>query len=198
MTPAFILAILAQAAPQPVTVVIKNPSFEDAIQVQYQKPCGAFTYEVPQWTISGTAAALVPASPRACDFSNPPDGKQFVIIQNGSISQDLGDISAILPHDANGEVNGVYTLHFFVANYFYWYPGKYSVSLSLRGPDQVLCKTSGWGMGDFQDAALVCPSQRKYGHLILTLSSGSATGEPYGNGYENLFDKISLSFTPTN
>lgn len=192
---------LAQAAAQPITIPIQNPSFESPVSMQYQKDCGAFTYETPPgWTSStGTVAVVVPASPRTCDFSNPPDGKQFALIANGSLSQDLGDVYTILPHDAHGEVNGVYAGHFLVGDYFYWYPGQFSASLTLKcgpankfcaqGTTKVLCPVAGWGMGDFTDVTFTCPSQRQYGELILTLGS---------TGYQMLFDNVSLTFTPTN
>lgn len=205
----FSLIGTSQAAAQAVNVSIKNPSFEDVVPAQYQRACGIYTYEVPPGWTSTTGAAvaiLAPTSPRPCDFSNPPDGKQMLLVQNGTVSQDLGDIYTILPHDAHGEVNGFYTVHFFVANYFYWYDGKFSASLSLVPNSSpysskqtiTLCKTSGWAMGDFVDVTFTCTAQRRYGELFITLASGSGTGEPYGNGYENLFDNVSLTFTPTN
>lgn len=207
----FLGCTVVPQVPQPIAISIQNPSFEDHGAVLYPWFCGGSITlagaPFPGWD-SYSARVLAPASPRlsSCDFSNPPDGKQMAMIQLGYISQDLGDIRAILPHDVNtGETNGVLRLRFSVANYFYWYRGHYSASLLLTQSDAhvTLCSTSGWGLGDFTEVTLTCPEQRAFGHLIIKFESNSDQtfvpdfpGVPATLNYQMLFDDVSLTFTP--
>jgi len=190
-----------------IDIPIQNPSFEDHATL-YPWFCGASTIgnQFPGW-VSYNARVIAPMSPRSCDFSDAPDGKQMVVIREGFISQDLGDIRAVLPHNpVTGETNGVLKLRVSTANYFYWYRGHYTASLLLTQGDAhvTLCSTSGWGHGDFTDVTLTCPEQRASGHLVIKLeSSGDQTfvpnfpGVPTTLNYQMLVDNVSLTFAPS-
>lgn len=202
-----ILALLLFASPlcSQTVIPIANHSFEDAAPVASQDACAVHYYQIPGWAYpSRGVIVFAPVTPRTCDFSNPPDGVKMVNLGDASISQDLGDVYTLLPHDANGEANGFYTLKVWVAGYFYWYPGHYLVALLLMqsGQTEELCSTSGWDSGDFTEITLVCPAQRQFGELILTFSSNAA--QRFENGqlvtidYPTFFDNVSLTFTPTN
>lgn len=192
---------ISQTPLSPIPIPIVNPSFEAAVPF-VQDSCGMLSYPVPWWTAypvpgSAGAAADVRTASSGCDFSPPPDGKQMVELYEAGIYQDVGD----------AQTNGVYRLRFFVANYFYWYRGHYSASLSLKQGNAAitLCSTSGWGTGDFTEVTLICPEQRGTGRLVITLeSSGAQTfipdypGVPTTLNYQMLFDNVSLTYTPSN
>src|SRR6267142_2343531 len=104
-------------------VLIQNPSFEQSTPLQ-PDPCGPWNSGiVPNWKVTTSAAGagvgiFQPANPNSCGISLPPDGVAVAYLAHAGISQDLGPALT----------NGIYTLKFFVANRFYWYPGQYSAS----------------------------------------------------------------------
>lgn len=195
-------ALFAQSGGQPINVLIQNPSFEAAILPESSDQCGLRSSKVPGW-VANSAIVVTPTDQSQCTYSAPPDGHSLVELRYwsgtpASISQDLGSVYSLLPHNSSGEVIGVYTLKFFVANVFYWYDGHYSATLSLAqiptGPPSItttLCSTSGIAAGDFTEIIMICPSQRAYGELTLTLSSTTPN-------WGMVDDNVSLTFTPEN
>lgn len=183
-----------------IAIPIPNTSFEDPV-VTPRDQCGGTYYRPAGWYTSGGNGGVIirNVTSKPCDFSPTPYGQQMVMLYNSTISTNLGDVTSTLPRDSSGNVNGKWTLHFSVASYFYWYPGRYSASLSFIQPNgdiTDLCTTSGWTTGDWEDLELVCASDRLGGQLVITLGSGKI-GALYG-WYQNLVDNVSLTFTPTN
>jgi len=173
-----------QATPQPIIMPVQNPSFEehgistsDGID-----QCGQHYYNVPGWQFSsGSVLKILPnVGAPYCGLGVPPDGSYAAGAGWGStISQDVGHT---LPGD------GVYKLTFYVGDYFYWYAGTYKAALLINGSE--FCSTSGYAMGDFTEATIVCPSQRTSGEIKIVFTGTNL------NGFPVLFaGPISLTFT---
>lgn len=177
-------SLLMQGGGQPIVVPIQNPSFEEhgtpTTSDGFQH-CGQVYYNIPGWHFSAGGVTQV-ATPKTCDIATPPDGSSVANAGWGStISQDVGPA-------LHGD--GVYTLKFYVADYFYWYMGTYKASLFL-GPYEI-CSTSGYAMGDFTQVTLVCPDQRLGAGRLKIVFAGT-------NGFPVVFDDVSpLLFTPEN
>lgn len=167
---------------QTTNIPIQNPSFEQYGSTT-QGPCGLQAARVPGWNTSFGTGILVPDL-TLCHLSASPDGKAVLVVNPGySISQDLPAPST--------QPRGTYLLRFFVGNYDYQYAGEYTVSLYLSTwtrPDP-LCSVSGWAIGEFVQILLTC-SLRDWppGSLKIVFA---AEYEPL------LFDKVSLTFTPS-
>jgi hypothetical protein len=189
-----LFAVPAQQTPQPVVVPIENPSFEQfTAPLAYADPCGLeerTVADIPAWTFtvvpgSGGAGGLLQPNgeslaARPCNIPFAPDGGTVAFAQNTTISQ-----SVQVPQ----QPSGLYTLKFFVASYFYWYPGEYTASLSLSTfYESPLCSISGHPVGDFKQIVLTCPVRDKL--------PGTMTVSLFGKGWPVLFDDVSLTFTP--
>jgi len=193
-----------QAGNQPIVIPIQNPSFEQfTAPLTHIDPCGLeerTLVNFPAWKFvaapgSGGAGGLLKPNgestntkPNGCNVPLPPDGQMVAFAQSTTISQDLG---------SSPSVDGVYTLTFYVANYFYWYGSAYSASIVISkthgsyGDTVHLCSTSGYAMGDFTKVTMTCPNQRFYGDLTISLSAPA--GPP---NWPVLFDDVTLEFTP--
>lgn len=182
----FILAAIFLQA-QPVSIPIQNPSFEAPANLPNNNQCGSYTLTPPLgWqfsrTDSGSDSGVVQWT---CETL--PEGRMTAFLNHGTLSQDLG-----VPPQF-----GTYAMKFFVANWFYAYPAKYSASLSI-GTNPV-CSTSGYALGDFTEVTLVCPVSNYIsvyhrlgfspGNLFVSVSAS-------GPGWPLLFDDISLTFVP--
>lgn len=193
MTPHFLLlavSVLASGqAPQTVSVPIQNASFEEPLA-----PGGSPGWvPVPGWNASVLQyGGGVHVSPD----STAPDGADVVVILHGQISQDLG----IRPKYGQ---NGTYLLTFYVANWFYPYPGFFSATLSIGSVP--LCSASGLAKGEWQEIPLTCPFSnyisvdRQMPNIGFTpadffVSLSNPAGE---YGWQVKFDEVSLSFTPS-
>lgn len=173
-------AIFLQA--QPVSIPIRNPSFEEHLTStsDASDTCGRTYYNIPGWKFSAGSVTQV-STPKTCDIETPPDGSSVAFAGWGStISQDVGPA-------IHGD--GVYTLKFYVADYFYWYMGTYKAALLLGNAE--FCSTSGYAMGDFTQITLVCPDQRLGAGELKIRFTGTNL-----NGFPVVFDKVSLEFTP--
>lgn len=118
--------------------------------------------------------------------------------------QDLG----ISPFELQGHTPGYYvqpgffTVSFTVANYFQNYPAYYTVELDYG--TQQLCDADAWGSERVVQIVYVCPSP---GYLVVDHSL-PGVGPPqgtknlvlslHGSNWEDLFDKVSVTFTPLN
>lgn len=191
-------AMMAQAGPPPINITIQNPSFEQPTRVSGPtQDCGFGGYEVPGWIGNVFAFRLAAGNP--CKIASPfPDGQYAAYLVNSTMSQDLG----IKPAD------GMYVLHFWIANYNYWYATPYHAALAVGDKPPVpgfvptlkeSCYTSGWAQGDFTEITLICLSQRvaavhlnASGNLNIVFSSEG----PNGNYWPVLIDKVSLPFIP--
>lgn len=188
-------ALLIPAADaQSVAIPIQNPSFEQiTVPLTSMSPCGPVERDVdniPSWKFvvapgsGGAGGLLQPNGADVVDVCNvplAPDGKTIAFAQNTTISQTVQ-----LP----AQPVGVYVLKFWVANYFYWYAGRYTVSLGLTTvSDGPLCSNSGHPVGDFTQMTLTCPV-RDYPAATMTVSLSS------DNNWPTLFDNVSLTFTP--
>lgn len=185
----------AQQSLQPVTLPVQNPSFEQFNDtLAYADPCGMEERNVSRiagWKFvvtpgSGGAGGLIqPNGVNVVDVCGPipppPDGQTAAFAQNTTISQTL---------QIPAEPVGVYVLKFWVANYFYWYSGNYTVSLILSSvPDGALCSNSGHPVGEWTQMILTCPVRDHYAST-MTLSLAS------NNNWPMLFDDVQLTFTP--
>lgn len=86
---------------------------------------------------------------------------------------------------------GIYTLTLSVQNYFYWYPGEPTVSISLSGAyESPWCSYSWHPLGDLMQFILVCPVRDMYAQS-LTISL-------LDKGWPSESTHFSLTFTPTN
>lgn len=162
--------ILVQEPVQPITIPVQNPSFEQGT-------------EGWKWGAGSQVFQPAVASPPSHNIPFPPapDGSTVALAGYGSIFfQDIA-----LPK----QPSGIYTLKFSVANYFYYYPGQYVASVSLdsfyRKP---LCSVSGHALGDFTQITLLCPVRDQ---VATTARMTFAV-----NGWSEMFDDVSLSFTP--
>lgn len=118
-----------------------------------------------------------------------------------SFSQTLSTTPAQLQEYKLGyTIEGTYILKLSVVNYFPSYPGYYTAEVSFG--TQELCETSGWGTKSFTEVTLVCPGP---GYLIVDKAlplGGPVQGQQplvikfSVNGWTELFDNVSLSFTP--
>lgn len=194
MTPHFLLlavSVLAsgQQTPPSQNVVIQNPSFETPLA-----PGGS-----PGWVpVPGWNASILQSGGgiQVVADSSAPDGKNVAVALHAGISQDLG----IRPQYGQ---NGTYVLTFYVANWFYPYPGQFTATLSIGTVP--LCSISSWAKGEWQEIPLTCPFSnylsvdRQMQNLGFTpadffLSLENPAGE---YGWQVKFDEVSLSFTPS-
>lgn len=84
---------------------------------------------------------------------------------------------------------GVYTLSFSVENFFYWYPGEYTASISLSGAyESPWCSTSFHPLGDSMQVSVACPVRDMYAQ-DLTIAI-------YDKGWQSLATNFALKFTP--
>jgi len=163
-------AIFLQASPQPVSIHIQNPSFEQG---------------TTGWQWSGEPSRpFQPAKETSptpgFPFPPAPDGSMVAVAGYGAtFFQDIA-----IP----ARPGGIYTLKFFVANYFYWYPGQYIASVTLDSfYEKPLCSASGHALGDFTEITLLCPV-RDQPATNLRISFA-------GNRWSSMFDNASLTFT---
>lgn len=179
---------MMQTAPVPVIIPIHNPSFELPMDLPDSNTCGKSTWQnIPGWKFTQPFGSTYGVIAWTCE--PVPDGKQVGFLAYGaSMSQDLGITPQI----------GVYTLKFYVANWFYSYIADYTVKIT-EGSKQ-LCATSGVATGDFTEITLVCPvsgyianndkAWSSPGNLILSISNSQY--------WPLVVDDFSLTFTPTN
>lgn len=182
------LALLLFAPPvfSQTVIPIQNPSFELPTNLPDSNSCGQSTYQnIPGWTFtqpSGTAYGVI-----AWTCGPIPDGKQVAFLIGSSMSQDLG----ILPQA------GTYTLRVSIANWFYFYEGGYTISLTIKG--KPVCTVSGYALGDFTEYPLVCTID---GHIAIDHNNFPAgnLGITVSNSIEwpILIDKFSLTFVQAN
>lgn len=175
----------------PVNIPIVNPSFEIpapgfSINIPYQTPCGntlagfhPLGWDITRFPSGGGWAQIqwkcVPE----------PDGTTALMLEDATATQDLGNIYT--------PVSGIYELDFYVANWFYWYSGHYTAALFIG--DLEVCSVSGYAVGDFTKVPLVCPWRDWPSSDFKIVFTGH---RPDGSFWPVLFDKISLTFTPTN
>lgn len=171
---AALLFIPMQDVPQTFFLPVQNPSFES--------PAG--------WKFSSGSAIA-----QSVAFAG----------YGSSFSQDLGVSPATIqawPGKPSYHKEGIYVLKFSVANYFSSYPGYYEAKISFG--TQELCETTGWGTRNFKEITLVCPSP---GYLIVDKAlpaGGPVQGQQNlaitfsAQGWTQLFDDVSLTFTPEN
>jgi hypothetical protein len=195
------LSLLLQGSCPSNTLSIQNPSFEQVSGSPHATSCGAEYYPVPGW--SGQIHALQLSNPNPCYIAVPPPDGQTVGYAGygGSFSQTLMATPAQFQDFVHGgPAEGVYTLTFWVANYFPHYPGQYDVEVSFG--TQQLCESYGWGTGAFTKVTMICPASQ---HLVSGNSEpggGPAQGSnPFVitftvNGWILLFDNVSMTFTP--
>lgn len=172
--------LLQGGEPAPIVVPIQNPSFEDHLTSTSDGfyHCGQIYYNIPGWHFSAGGTTQI-STPKTCDIATPPDGSSVAFAGWGTtISQDVGPA---LPGD------GVYTLKFYVADYFYWYMGTYKASLFLGTYE--ICSTSGYAMGDFTQITMICPDQRLGAGRLKIVFAGT-------DGFPVVFDNVSLTFRP--
>ncbi len=208
-----LIGLLLQGGGQPINVPIQNPSFEQvSAPLPASTPCGKWgwdgqgydgipnwspdSFHITGWQFSSKTEVFQPNNPKTCDYIAPPhDGSTVAYAgYGGSFSQDTGVKASSVQA---GPVDGIYTLKFFVANYFAVYPGYYEADISIG--TQELCSTDGWATQYFTEVTLVCPAPRyivfnnEFGFnssANLVISFSAATGWPL------LFDDVSLTFTP--
>jgi|SRR6266850_8248020 len=188
----------------PVIVLVQNPSFEPASTLPGYPAdsCGLRGPTVQGWNLGSGSGVFQPANPNSCGIALPPDGSTVALAGYGStFSQVLSTTPSELQQLRPGYYKeGVYTLKFYVANYFPSYPGYYEAKISFG--TQELCDTSGWGTRTFTQITLVCPGPS---YLVANKSlpdGGPAQGSSNlaitfsALGWTVLFDDVSLEFTP--
>jgi len=213
LTLLFLLSFSQGGGSQTVTVPVHNPSFEIHAPFTYGDQCGVkggwAGVPVSGWQFSNGASAFQPTQPNPCGIrAFPlPDGSTVALAGaytgTSTISQDTG-VKASDFFTMYGD--GVYTMTFYVANYFNVYPGFYQAKLLIE--EHELCATEGWGTPNWTQITLVCPapsysivdqwvppdptpepSELNY-HLIISFAAVGPHAWPV------LFDDISLTFTP--
>lgn len=168
-------------------IPIQNHSFEAPVNLTTTNSCGQSSTHVPNWTIQQQPSGGSGTIAWTCEI--PPDGKQVLYLANATASQDLG-----IPLK-DGGYN--YTLRFWVADWFYWYPGKYKASF-MTGVTE-LCSTDGYAIGDFAEITLTCPVPYYISHYNgFSFPPGNIVVSFSASGWPVLFDNVSLTFTPTN
>jgi hypothetical protein len=199
---------VCQGGGQPIDIPIDNSSFEQPPSVPLDvERCGLSGWQgIPGWNFGAstgifqpTITANTPANP--CYIDLPPDGSTVAFAgYGGTFTIDLG----VKPSDIQAvSRDGIYTLTFYVGNYFTVYPSSYEAKLSIG--EQELCSTKGWAKWFFTPVTLVCPSP---GYLVYdkVFYSGAPTpADPNatlvlsftGFIWKALFDNMSLTFTPT-
>lgn len=182
------LLIALQIASTPTVVPIQNASFEVSTVLPDTSTCGKSTWQnIPGWKFTQPSGSAYGVIAWTCEA--PPDGKNVAFLAYGaSMSQDLG----IKPQA------GIYTLKFWVANWFYSYFAGYTTTITEG--TRAVCSTSGLATGDFTEITLVCPVSgyianndkgwSSPGNLVLSVSNSQE--------WPLLVDNFSLTFTPVN
>jgi hypothetical protein len=175
---------LAVGAKAQVAIPIQNSSFESPVTFSETLDCGQYVPGlIPGWNFTQAAGGGGGIATWTCD-PFVEDGTQVAFLQQATISQDTG--LALSSY--------VYTLKFFVASRFYWYPGTYKASI-LMGVTE-LCPTSGYAQGDWAEITLTCA-------VPYYISHYNGFGFPPGNlsisisstsGWGVLVDKVSLTY----
>lgn len=155
---------------------------------------------------SGGNPINIPVTASGWKFGNNtgPYGTNGCFAGNGTApcTQDLG-ISPAALQEHNGYITpGFFTVTFTVANYFQNYPAYYTVEIDYG--TQQLCDADAWGTERVNQIIYICGSP---GYLIIDHSL-PVVGPPqgsknlvlslHGSNWEDLFDNVSLTFTPTN
>lgn len=198
VTGAIWFAVAVKAQGQAINIPIQNPSFEQLTgPLATVDPCGLeerSVANIPGWkfvTVPGSGGAggllkpngeVTPPPSNGCNVPIPPNGQIVAFAQDTTILQTVR-----VPEFLTG--SGVYTLKFFVASYFYWYPGQYTASASLSSfYEQPLCEASAHPIGDFTQVTLICPANHHY--------AADMTIALHGKGWASLFaGPVSLTFT---
>jgi hypothetical protein len=169
----FLLAFILQGGGDPIVIPIPNASFEQG---------------TTGWTFDVGSRIFDPASE-----TSPTPGEPFPPAPDGAIVALVGTNPVVSdPIAIPTRPSGIYTLRFYAANFFYWYPGQYTVSVSLDSFYETLCTTSGHALGDFAQITLVCPVRDQPATNLRI----SFTGSVAPTFWPTFFDKFSLTFTP--
>lgn len=207
MTSAVILLYAQQTSP--IVVPIENPSFEPSYALTPpgypSDSCGIRGSSVPGWTFGAGSGIIQLFNPNPCGIPLPPDGTTVAIAGYGSRFYQTLTVSPLIVQKPSPSwkyvTEGNYTLTISVANYFHSYPGYYTVEVDFGS--QELCEATGWATGNFSQVSVVCPGP---GYLVIDKAlpnGGPVQGSQnfvingYVQGWPVLFDKASLTFTPS-
>jgi len=198
---------LSEAQVTVSNIAIKNQSFELPVNLHgvVTDPPNCGTYEgdgngIPGWIeqhiVGGSGGGIA-----RWTCQSVPDGSQAAYLGYGMrMVQDLGVQAQA----------GIYTLKFYVANWFLYYPGPYVATIWVGGLDipnngvrysNQICTTTGFALYEFEPVTLTClmpsfiaPTNNGFGWQ--NFNNGDLVISFDGNGWPVLFDNVSLTFTP--
>lgn len=206
----FALLMLASVAhaqgqlPAAIDIAIQNRSFETPIDlpeiVTDPAGCGNYVHDIPGWIAEPLPPIAGGGGVVRWTCGPLPDGSMAAFLGYGMrMVQDLH-----IPAQP-----GVYTLTFYVGNWFGPYTGPYAADLWVGGVDipnqgtrfaNPICHTSGYALYEFTPITLVCPMPGyiapNNGFNWLNFNNGDLLISIDGTGWTVLVDKVSLQFVP--